>query len=158
MQPPPAIKPCNLEACEDKLRLSELSLGEAKGPRLVCGSQKCASLGWQFGSPCSVGGLWLSWISIFVSSCFLVVGVCSVVAVSPTLVSSFTVIGGGNNDLKESIRRGAFFSESPATADLPANDIFLLFVGLSTGLHCFIVTTCFGSNEAPGLYCRHFHT
>ena len=42
---------------------------------------------------------------LFVSSCFLVVGVCSVVAVSPTLVSSFTGIGGGNKNLKESIRR-----------------------------------------------------
>ena len=59
MQPPPAIKPCNLEASEDKLRLSKRSFGEAKGPLLVCGnpSTKCASLGWEFGSSCSVGGL-----------------------------------------------------------------------------------------------------
>ena len=35
-QPPPAINPGNLEASEDKLRLSELSLGKAKRPRLVC--------------------------------------------------------------------------------------------------------------------------
>ena len=36
MQPPPAIVPCNLEASEDWLRLSKLSPGETKGPRLVC--------------------------------------------------------------------------------------------------------------------------
>ena len=89
MQPPQAIKPCNMEASEDKLRLSKLTLGEGKGPRLVCRnlSPKGASLGWEFGSSCSVGGLWLSWGSIFVSSCCLVVGVCSVVAVSISLVS-----------------------------------------------------------------------
>ena len=40
----------------------------------------------------------------FVSSCCLVVGVCSVVDVSPSLVSSFTVIGGGMKNLEESIR------------------------------------------------------
>ena len=105
MHPPPAIKPCNRESSEDKLRLSKLSLGEAKGPRLVCGSPKCASLGWEFGSSCSVGGLWLSWGSILIYSCCLVVGVYSVVAVSPSLVSAFTVIGGDNKNLKESIRR-----------------------------------------------------
>ena len=88
MQPPQAIKPCNTEASEDKLRLSKLTLGEGKGPRLVCRnlSPKGASLGWEFGSSCSVG-LWLSWGSIFVSSCCLVVGVCSVVAVCISLVS-----------------------------------------------------------------------
>ena len=75
-QPPPAINPWNLEASEDKLRLSELSLGKSKRPRLVCAnpSPKCASLGWEFGSSCSVGGLWLSWHSIFVASRCLVVG------------------------------------------------------------------------------------
>ena len=48
MQPLPAIDPCNLDASEDKLRLSKLSLGEAKGPRLVCRKPipKCASRGW----------------------------------------------------------------------------------------------------------------
>ena len=30
LQPPPAIKPCNLETSEDRLRLSKLSLGEEK--------------------------------------------------------------------------------------------------------------------------------
>ena len=35
MQPPPAIKPCNLDVSGDRFRLSKLSLGEAKGPRLV---------------------------------------------------------------------------------------------------------------------------
>ena len=106
MLPPPAIKPCNLEPSENKLRLSKLSLGEAKGTRLVCGnpSPKCASVCWEFGFSCSVGGLWLSWGSIFVSSCCLVVGVYSVVAVSPSLVSSFTAIAGGNKNLKKSIR------------------------------------------------------
>ena len=41
-----------------------LSLGEAKGPRLVCGNPgpKRPSLGWEFGT--SVAGLWLSWGSI----------------------------------------------------------------------------------------------
>ena len=48
MQPPPAIKPCNLEASEDNIRFSKLSLGEAKGP---------SWLGVWF---CSAGGLWLS--------------------------------------------------------------------------------------------------
>ena len=73
----------------------------------MCGnpSQKCASLCWDFGFSCSVSGLWLSWGSIFVSSCCLVVGVYSVVAASPSLVSSSTVIAGGNKNLKESIRR-----------------------------------------------------
>ena len=41
----------------------------------------------------------------FFSSCCLVVGICSVVAVSPSLVSSFTVIGGCKKNVKESIRR-----------------------------------------------------
>ena len=61
MQPPPAIKPCNLEASEDRLRLSKLSLGEAKEPRLVCRNPnpKCARLGWEFSSSCSVGGLYV---------------------------------------------------------------------------------------------------
>ena len=70
MQPPPAIKPCNPEASEDKLRLPKLFHGEPKGPRLVCGnpSPKYASIGWDFSSSCSVGVLWLSWGSIFVSS------------------------------------------------------------------------------------------
>ena len=73
----------------------------------MCGnpSLKGASLCWEFGFSCSVGGLWLSWGSIFVSSCCLVVGVCSVVDVSPSLVSSVTVVVGGKKALKESIRR-----------------------------------------------------
>ena len=104
MQPPPAITPCNLEASEDKLRFFGLSLGETKGPRLVCGnpSPKYASLGC---SSCSVGGLWLNWSSICVSYCCFVIGVCSVVAVSPSLVSSLTVNRGGKKNMKESIRR-----------------------------------------------------
>ena len=43
--------------------------------------------------------------STFVSSCCLVVDVCFVVAVSPSPVSSFTVIGGCMKNLKELIRR-----------------------------------------------------
>ena len=141
MQPPSAIQPCNQEASEDKLRLSKL-------PKM------CQSL---LGSSCSVGGHVGG--STFVSSCCLVVRVYSVVAVSPSLVSSFTVIGGGSVNLNESIRHLVLFSDFPATADLPANDIFLLFDGLSTGLHCFIVTTWFDSNEAPGLLskCPHLN-
>ena len=63
IQPLSGIKPYILEASEDKLRLPKLSLGEAGGSRLVCGnpSPKCASLGLEFGSSYSVGGLWLSW-------------------------------------------------------------------------------------------------
>ena len=90
-------------------------------------------------------------------SCCLVVGVYSVVAVSPSLVSSFTVIGGGSVNLKESIRRWVFFSDFPPTADLPANDIFLLVDGLLTGLHCFIATTWLDTNEAPGLLSKFPH-
>ena len=66
---------------------------------------KSTSLGWEVGSSCSVCGMWVSWGSTFVSSCCLVVGVCSVVAVSPSVVSSFAVIDGGMKNLKESIRR-----------------------------------------------------
>ena len=40
---------------------------------------------------------------MFVSSGCLVAGVYSVVSVSPSLVSSFKVIGGGTKNLKESI-------------------------------------------------------
>ena len=40
MQPPPAFKSCHLEVSEDRLRLSKLSPGEAKGPRLVCRNPK----------------------------------------------------------------------------------------------------------------------
>ena len=105
----------------------------------------------------SVGGLWLNWSSICVSYCCFVIGVCSVVAVSPSLLSSFTVIRGGKKNMKESIRRGVFFSDFSATADLPANGIFLLVHGLSTGLHCFIATTWLGSNEAPGLLSKFPH-
>ena len=70
-------------------------------PGVQCGnpSATCASLGGEFGSSCSVGGLWLSWGSTFVSSCCLVVGVYSVVAASPSLVSTFTVVGGCIVDL-----------------------------------------------------------
>ena len=96
--------------------------------------------------------------SIYVSSCCLVVGVYSVVvAVSPSLVSSFTVIAGDNKNLKESIRRRVFFSDVPATANLPANAISLLVDGLSTGLHCFVATTWLGSNEAPGILSKCSH-
>ena len=114
--------------------------------------------------PVSVGifllSRWSSWGSTFVSSCCLVVGVYSVVTVSPSLVSTFTVIGVGSVNLNESIRHLVLLnSDFPATADLPANDIFLLFDGLSTGLHCFIATTWLDSNEAPGLLsqCPHLN-
>ena len=79
---------------------------------------------------------------------------------SPSLVSTFTVIGVGSVNLNESIRHLVLLnSDFPATADLPANDIFLLFDGLSTGLHCFIATTWLDSNEAPGLLsqCPHLN-
>ena len=65
------------EATEDNLRLSKLSLG-VRNP-----SPKSARLGWDFGSSCSVGGLWLTWGTTCVSSCCRVVGVYSVVAASP---------------------------------------------------------------------------
>ena len=103
-------------------------------------SPKSVILGWEFGSSCSVGGLWLSWTSTFVSSCCLVVGVCSVVAVSRSLVSSFIVIGGGMKNLKESIRRWAFVFDFPPTS-CRAGD----------GLHCFIATKWLSSNTAPCL-------
>ena len=55
MQRPPAIVRCNLEASEDWLRLSKLSPGETKGPRLVCrnpNSKICLSwLGVSFFKP-----------------------------------------------------------------------------------------------------------
>ena len=91
MQPPPTIKPGKLEPPEDVIRLSKLSFSEAKGLRLVCGnpSQKCASLCWESVFPCSVGGLWLSWGSMCVSSYCLVVGVYSVVAVNVLSNSPF---------------------------------------------------------------------
>ena len=77
---------------------------------------KSASLGWEFGSSCSVCGMWLSWGSTCVSSCSLVVGVCSVVAVSPSVVSFIAVIDGGMKNLKESIRRWAFVFDFPPTS------------------------------------------
>ena len=91
--------------------LLDLSSSWALGKRKDLGrcaeipSPKSASLGWEFGSSCSICGMSLSWGSTFVSSGCLVVAVCSVVAVSPSLVSSFTVIGGDMKYLKESIRR-----------------------------------------------------
>ena len=121
------------------------SPGVRKAKPKMC--QSC----WEFSSSCSVGVLWLSWGSIFVSSCCLVVGVSSVVDVkSPSLVSSFTVIVGGNKTLKESIRRWVFFSDFPPTADL--------LDGLSTVLHCFIATTWLGSIEAPSIMVKNVHT
>ena len=77
MQPPPAIKPFNLKQLK--------TIFDFPNCLLVCGnpSPKSARLGWDFGSSCSVGGLWLSWGSTCVSSCCLVVGVYSVVAASP---------------------------------------------------------------------------
>ena len=107
-------------------------------------SPKSVILDWEFGSSCSVGGLWLSWTSTFVSSCCLVVGVCSVVAVIRSLVPSFIVIDGGMKNLKASIRRWAFVFDFPPTS-CRAGD------GLPTGLHCFIATKWLSSNTAPCL-------
>ena len=77
MQPPPAIKPFNLKLLK--------TIFDFPNCLLVCGNPgpKSASLGWDFGSSCSVGGLLLSCGSTCVSSCCLVVGVYSVVAASP---------------------------------------------------------------------------
>ena len=99
MQPLPAIKPCNImEASENKLRLSKLSLMKpndlglcAKNP-----SQKCASH-----APSVVKFIRAQYL--FLPA--VVVGVCSVVAVSPSLVCSYTVFGGCMKNLNESIRR-----------------------------------------------------
>ena len=108
MQPPPAIKLCNLEAPEDKLRLSKLSLGEAKGSRLMCGnpSPKYASLGWFFlVSRWSVVKLGINICFSLLSRCRCLLGCCCEAITCFFLYGhSWTVIRGGKKNLKESIR------------------------------------------------------
>ena len=118
MHPLAAIKPYILEASEDKLRLPKLFLGEAGGSRLVCGnsSPKGASLGWEFGSSCSVGGLWLSWGSMFVT--FLPAVSFSVSASLRCCCESITCfLLYGKKNLKESIRRIVFFSGNSGSSN-----------------------------------------
>ena len=145
-QPPPAINPGNLEASEDKLRLFELFLGKAKRPRLVCAnpSPKCASLGWEFGSPCSVGGtqyVCLPDVSL---------------SVSPSLVYSFTVIGEGKKNLKESIRRWVFFSDNSWSSSKRYFPAGWRTIDRTALLHSHNMVGLEWSSRAA--YCLHFHT
>ena len=60
-------------------------------------------------------------------------------------------------NLKELIRCCVFFFNFPATAGLPANDIFLLLDGPPTALRFFIATRWLGSNTATGLLSKSSH-
>ena len=104
MQPPPAFKSCNLEVSEDRLRLSKLYPGEAKGPRLVCRNPKP-----------KIGQSWLGvWFSMLrrwsvvklgLTICFFLLSRCRCESMSfmASLVSSFTVIGEGMKNLFKGI-------------------------------------------------------
>ncbi len=154
MQAPPAIEPCNMEVSEYKLRLSKLSLGEAKWHRLVYRNPKpkiCQSwLGvWFFMIR------WWSVVKLGLAVCFfrLVVGVCLVVAVTQSTTCFFIHSHWWTYEKPEGINSSLSFlfrlsgnSRSSSKRYFPAG---WLTVDMTALLH--IAITWLGSNKSPGL-------
>ena len=151
MQPPPAT----WELLKTGFDFPKFLLGNRKdiGWCAETSSPTSVSIGWEFGTSCSVGGLWVG-----LNICFVLLSCWRLSArllLSITHVSSFTVIDGGMKNLKELIRFRVFLFDFPATAGLPANDMFLLLDGLSIALDLFIATR-WARIQLP-VCCRHLH-